>query len=135
MASSSAGSKPAKLAKLQNFKAKLPAHTQAALSAMIAEAQKHGLPELHTKKDQLQAREQLLASFHDPILGPLLQNIDLELAEGGTTTMCFSNFLVYLLGLCQQGGSYSQLFQKAHQENPSTFVRPDHGASSCIVMR
>ena len=82
---------------------------------MIAEAQKHGLPELHTKKDQLQAREQLLA---------LLQNIDLELAEGGTTTMCFANFLVYLLGLCQQGGSYSQLFQKAHQENPSTFERP-----------
>ena len=86
----------AKLAKLQNFKAKLPAHTQAALSAMIAEAQKHGLPELHTKKHQLQAREQLLASFHDPVLGPLVQSIDMELAEGGTTTMYFANFLVYV---------------------------------------
>lgn len=124
MASSSAGPKAAKLAKLQNFKAKLPAHTQAALSAMIAEAQKHGLPELHTKKHQLQAREQLLASFHDPVLGPLVQSIDMELAEGGTTTMYFANFLVYLLGLCQQGGSYSQLFHTTHQLTPSTFDKP-----------
>ena len=124
MASSSAGPKAAKLAKLQNFKAKLPAHTQAALSAMIAEAQEHGLPELHTKKHQLQAREQLLASFHDPVLGPLVQSIDMELAEGGTTTMYFANFLVYLLGLCQQGGSYSQLFHSTHQLTPSTFDKP-----------
>ncbi len=76
-----------------------------------------------TKKDQLQAREQLLASFHDLILGPLIQTVDMELAEGGATTMCFANCFVYLLG-CQQGGPYSQLFQKAHKENPSTFERP-----------
>ena len=34
------------------------------------------------------------------------------------------NFLVYLLGLCQQGGSYSQLFHTTHQLTPSTFDKP-----------
>ena len=79
MASSS---RPQKLAKLQNFKASLPHHSQASLHAMVQEANKTGLPEVSSGKHQRQARRELLASCDGGALGPLIQSENALDAQG-----------------------------------------------------
>ena len=70
MAASS--SRPQKLAKLQQFKANLPHHSQTSLHAMIAEAKKTGLPDYSSPKEQRDARRFLLNQCDGGAMGPVL---------------------------------------------------------------
>ena len=121
MASSS---RPQKLAKLQNFKASLPHHSQASLHAMVQEANKTGLPEVSSGKHQRQARRELLASCDGGALGPLIQSENAQDAQGKPVQVSFTNLLTYLVALFARGGSFHQLVKKQHQLHPSSPARP-----------
>ena len=49
-----------------------------------------------------------------PSLGPLIQEVK---ADGGTLTLLFANFLVYISHLYSQGGSFTKLVQSKHAQN------------------
>ena len=49
-----------------------------------------------------------------PSLGPLIQEVK---ADGGTLTLLFANFLVYISHLHSQGGSFTKLVQSKHAQN------------------
>ncbi len=106
------------------FQSKLPAHSQAALQAIIQLAKKEGLPELSSSNDQRAARVQLVESAHGGHLGPLIQEATLAQADGGTMTLPYVNFLVYISKLYSQGGSFTQLLQAKHAQNPSSPDKP-----------
>lgn len=75
-------SKRAKLHQLLQFKAKLPAHSQSALEAILKEAQKSGIPDVVSSNFQREARLQLLADYHGGALGPLIQESTLSWKMG-----------------------------------------------------
>ena len=124
MDDSVSSTRPSKLAKLHHFKAKMPAHTQAALAAMIKEAQETGLPEVSSSKHQTEARRQLLDECQGGSLGPIIQTATLLTAKGEECTMFFANFLVYLAAIYSRGGSFCQMVQRKHQSTPSGPTRP-----------
>ena len=124
MQTQASSSKKAKLEQLLQFKSKLPAHSQSALQAFIEEGKEHGLPELSSSNDQRAARLAFLESCHGGHLGPLLQETNLQKEDGTSTTMFFSNFLVYLTTAYRQGGSFTQLIQAIHAAKPSSVSKP-----------
>ena len=111
------------MAKLQNFKAKLPNHSQAALHAILAEVKDQGLPEYTSSDHQRQARQQLLEDCHGGGLGPLLQSAQLD-TSNGHQPMVFCHLLVYLIALYARGGSFQKLLQAKHYQTPSSVERP-----------
>ena len=122
--SAASSSREAKLAKLQQFKANLPSHTQAALHAMVEEAKNTGLPELSRQGDQVAARRQMLDSCHEGHLGPLIQTASLVQEDGQKVKMFFCHPLVYLASLFARGGSFTKLIQEMHAIQPSRADQP-----------
>ena len=124
MASSS--SRPHKLAKLQDFKASLPHHSQASLHAMVQEANKTGLPELSSSKHQREARRELLDTCDGGALGPLIQSCNVENTHGNPVQVCFTNLLTYLVALFARGGAFHKLLKQQHEHHPSSAAKPWH---------
>lgn len=112
--------KRAKLSRLLKFQSRLPAHSQALLEAIVKEIEAHGLPEVSSSKHQREARQQLLASFH----GPLIREGTLTKADGNQVRVPHCSFLVYLSQLFHQGGSFHELLLSKHQKCPSSPERP-----------
>ena len=122
--SAASSSRAAKLAKLQQFKANLPSHTQAALHAMVEEAKNTGLPELSRQADQVAARRQLLDSCHGGHLGPLIETASLVQEDCQKVKMFFCHPLVYLASLFARGSSFTKLIQEMHAIQPSSHDQP-----------
>ena len=118
MAASS--SRPQKLAKLQQFKANLPHHSQTSLHAMIAEAKKTGLPDYSSPKEQRDARRFLLNQCDGGAMGPVIQEISVQNSEVEPITLPATNFLTYLQALFFRGGSFHQLLASKHKQHPSS---------------
>ena len=114
----------AKLARLQDFKERLPAHSQAALESILNECKKSGIPELTSSKDQRAARRQLLDSMHGGQLGPLLQTAEVQALDGSTQNMVYCNALCYIAALYAKGGSFTELLQACHKKRPSSSFEP-----------
>ena len=114
----------AKLARLQDFKGRLPAHSQAALESILNECKKSGIPELTSSKDQRAARRQLLDSMHGGQLGPLLQTAEVQALDGSTQNMVYCNALCYIAALYAKGGSFTELLQACHKKRPSSSFEP-----------
>ena len=117
-------SKRAKLHQLLQFKAKLPAHSQSALEAILKEAQKSGIPDVVSSNFQREARLQLLADYHGGALGPLIQESTLELEDGQIVPMYCTNLLVYMANLYNKNTSFTKLIQECHRRYPSTMDSP-----------
>ena len=113
-------SKRIKLEQLLQFKAKLPAHSQSALEAILQEASKSGIPDLVSSNHQREARLQLLGDYHGGSLGPLIQQSTLELEDGSTAPMYYTNLLVYMANLYHKNTSFTKLIQECHRRSPST---------------
>lgn len=117
-------SKRIKLEQLLQFKAKLPAHSQSALEAILQEASKSGIPDLVSSNHQREARLQLLGDYHGGSLGPLIQQSTLELEDGSTAPMYYTNLLVYMANLYHKNTSFTKLIQECHRRSPSTIDQP-----------
>ena len=122
MAASS--SRPQKLAKLQQFKANLPHHSQTSLHAMIAEAKKTGLPDYSSPKEQRDARRFLLNQCDGGAMGPVIQEISVQNSEVEPITLPATNFLTYLQALFFRGGSFHQLLASKRKQHPSSTSKP-----------
>ena len=123
-AMASDSSRPQKLAKLQQFKASLPHHSQTALHAMVQEAKSSGLPEVSSAKHQREARRELLKTCHGGALGPLIQEAPLQQVDGSPSTFVFTSLLTYLSALFSRGNSFQKLLASRHQACPSSTSRP-----------
>ena len=123
-AMASDSSRPQKLAKLQQFKASLPHHSQTALHAMVQEAKSSGLPEVSSSKHQREARRELLKTCHGGALGPLIQEAPLQQVDGSPSTFVFTSLLTYLSALFSRGNSFQKLLASRHQACPSSTSRP-----------
>ena len=121
---SCAARKKAKLQQLLQFKAKLPAHSQSALAAILEEVKKAGAPELHSSNHQKAARQLLLKECHGGSLGSLIQEAQLYREDGTSTTFHYANLLVYLATVYNQGGSMFELIQRQHQASASSIDQP-----------
>lgn len=106
------------------FKAKLPAHSQSALAAILEEVKKTGAPELHSSNHQKAARQLLLQECHGGSLGSLIQEAQLYREDGTSTTFHYANLLVYLATVYNQGGSMFELIQRQHQASASSIEQP-----------
>ena len=65
------GKRQKKLQALLDFQSGLPAHSQAALAAILEKCRTHGVPEASSSKMQRNARLHLLESSHGGGLGPI----------------------------------------------------------------
>lgn len=123
--SNPSSSKRPKLEQLQKFKSKLPAHTQAALAAIVNEIKEAGLPEASSEKDQREARRLLLRDSHGGGLGPLIQNMPMLTSEGNHVQIAIASFLVFIAALfARSEGSFHAMLRDKHSQNPSTVDRP-----------
>ena len=123
-AMASDSSRPQKLAKLQQFKASLPYHSQTALHAMVQEAKSSGLPEVSSSKHQREARRELLKTCHGGALGPLIQEAPLHQVDGSPSTFVFTSLLTYLSALFSRGNSFQKLLASRHEACPSSTSKP-----------
>ena len=123
-AMASDSSRPQKLAKLQQFKASLPYHSQTALHAMVQEAKSSGLPEVSSSKHQREARRELLKTCHGGALGPLIQEAPLQQVDGSPSTFVFTSLLTYLSALFSRGNSFQKLLASRHEACPSSTSKP-----------
>lgn len=126
-------SKRAKLHQLLQFKAKLPAHSQSALEAILKEAQKSGIPDVVSSNFQREARLQLLADYHGGALGPLIQESTLELEDGQIVPMYCTNLLVYMANLYNKNTSFTKPIQECHRRCHPQWT--DHGDYAYIAMK
>ena len=123
-AMASDSSRPQKLAKLQQFKASLPHHSQTALHAMVQEAKSSGIPEVSSAKHQREARREILKTCHGGALGPLIQEAPLQQVDGSPSTFVFTSLLAYLSALFSRGKSFQKLLASRHEACPSSTSRP-----------
>eukprot|EP00438_Fugacium_kawagutii_P017417 Skav234034 [mRNA] locus=scaffold2485:5120:7207:+ [translate_table: standard] len=124
MSSSSSSSKRPKLEQLQKFKAKLPAHSQAALAAIVEEIKESGLPEASSEKEQREARRLLIQDSHGGGLGPLIQQMPMLTSQGSHVQLAIANFLVFIQALFARGGSFHAMLRSKFSQNPSSIDRP-----------
>ena len=86
-----ADAKRRKLGELERFRRKVPHASSSALSAILREVKRNGLPELNTRKDIAEARNVALGTQTE--YGDLYCTVDLEPAEGHRGAVPKLNFI------------------------------------------
>jgi hypothetical protein len=129
MAASSSDSKDTKLRKLNEMRRKLPHMTASAMSALLAEVDHHGIPELHSRW-QLGKSTQAEIARHESY-GPLLCNSSLVDKQGAEADMLMINPLSLLQAAFGQGGSYTELVMDTLRKHPSSPDQPWRLAVYC----
>ncbi len=127
--STSADAKEAKLRKLNDFRRKLPHMTASAMSALLDEADQHGIPELHSRW-QLGKSTQAEIARHESY-GTLLCNSILVDKQGAEANMLMINPLSLLQAAFGQGGSYTELVMDTLRKHPSSPDQPWRLAVYC----
>ena len=111
-----------KCRKLNDFKKDLPHCSQSALSAILDQVRKEGLPEKSSTKDFRQASEELLndMDWH----GPLWQTAEAHTLDGKTISLQFVNVLSLLAGLYNADGCFTHYLDKVFAKTPSSLEEP-----------
>ena len=124
-ASKTRACKRRRLDDLERFRRRVPHVSQSALSAVLKEAKRSGIPELSCRKDVRAARDAQLDVVTE--YGPLYRSEDLEPEEDGDQPKPKLNYihpialLAFLLLICQ---SFSLYVERLHDLEPSTAADP-----------
>jgi hypothetical protein len=120
MASSS--SRETKLRKLHDLKRKIPHMTASAMSALLEDVEKHGIPELHSRKQLAEATAAEISSHSS--YGSIMSNAILVDKQGAGAEMLMVNPLTLLQAAFGQGGSYTELVMDTLRKHPSSPEKP-----------
>ena len=110
--------RPAKIARLQSLRARLPYVSQAALSAILQVAATEPLPTGSTRADVRQARD-IVPRLATPY-GPLHQSVHMP----GGATLEIQHPFAMLYYACAHSTGFSSLVARAHAASPSTWQQP-----------
>jgi hypothetical protein len=123
MASSSTDDpRAAKLRKLNGLRRHVPYMSASAMSSLMQEIHDHGLPELHNRAHLAEATDQELNSFN--AYGQLLYTVPAVSKTELPTEIVLVNPLSLLYAAYEQGGSLTELIDKAMADHPSTPHKP-----------
>ena len=112
----------AKLRRLEDLRRNNPHISASALSGVILDIEKHGLPELHCKKHVQEAREITLRDH--TAYGPLLQTTNVICKDDSTKPLLHVNFLTLLQAMFGQGGGMTNLIKRTLERHPCSADRP-----------
>lgn len=122
MPSSSSGTRPHKLQKLNDLRRSTPYVSQTALQALLEKIHQEGVPELKQRKAMKEATRAELAKMSH--YGPLLLQCPCTTPSGQSIPINMANTNSMLAGAYHQGGSWANMLAKTHQEQPSSFSTP-----------
>ena len=111
-----------KLRKLDAFRRALPHISASALSAVLAEVERSGIPEVHARADFYRATAQALAESTP--YGPLLHDLTLQGKSGGVIRIPALNPPALLHVAYSKGGGFSVMLQQRLAQHPSTPENP-----------
>ena len=114
----------AKYQRLEAFRRRLPHVTASALSAIIQDIDKHGLPGLSNRRDMMNARN-VLANSMTPY-GPIQQTLMLRgvNAANPAVPLLVNNPLAMLWQTCHSCAGFGKLLKRTHAATPSTQEQP-----------
>lgn len=99
----------AKYSKLQELRKSIPFTSKSSLAGIIGHIRAQGLPDGASSKDMRAANRQQLAAFNG--YGPLLQEEELVMLEGGPMSLSFVNFRPLLHGAYKHCPGFHQLMK------------------------
>ena len=114
--------RPSKLRKLENLRRCIPHASAAALSSLLEEVQRDGVPDLHNRNHFREAANTQLLS-NGPY-GSLLTTMDLRCKDGKMKQVGCVNPLALLYASVYQGGSMEKLFKRLFAETGSSVEKP-----------
>ena len=123
-----AAAKRQKLDELNRFRRRLPHITHSALSQVIAEGKRSGLPDLNSRGDIREARDAQV--MDETEYGPMCQQSLLDGFDGRKVGLTFMHPLAFLTVAFAASAVFSAYFEKLHDETPSSPEKP-WGISRC----
>ena len=114
--------RPAKLRRLEDLRRNNPHISASALSEIITDIEKNGLPDLHGRKHVKEARDFTLKA-HDAY-GPMLETTQVVVKNGERRDILYVNLPTLLQAMFGQGGSMAELIYRTMEHNPSTTSSP-----------
>lgn len=115
-------SKRRKLEELERFRRAVPYTSQTALSKILEEVERAGVPELYHRRDVYDARE--LTVDRDTPYGPMVREAHVVATKGAPLTFRFVNLWAFMWVAYGRGGSFRELIRARHGANPSSRDKP-----------
>lgn len=112
----------AKLRRLECLRRSNPHISASALSELIADIEKHGLPDLHNRKHVKEARDATLSQH--TAYGPLLCTASVVDKSGNKRSFLYVNFPTMLQAMFMQGGGMCQLIKNTMLKKPCSAQSP-----------
>ena len=112
----------AKLRKLDSLRRKVPAASQSALSQILKEIEKDGLPELRGRAHMVEARKLILD--YNTSYGKIITTIAIPDEDGGALNVEFVKPFPWLCFVYEGCSSIRELIQAVHSAKPSTPTAP-----------
>lgn len=121
--SSKNAAKKRKLHELNEMRRRLPHMTATALSAVLLDVKKHGMPELMSRH-QLAAATEEIVNYETPY-GKMILDISFVKSEGGDALVVpVANPLAYMWKAFNQGGNFSSFFEELLRGPSGTYDNP-----------
>ena len=113
-------SRPAKLAKLDDFRRSVPFVSQSGMSAVLKQIKDHGMPDLHSRKDMRAATRNVV--HEDTPYGKLLCTLTLRRSSGTSELpVTCVNPLALIWKMMQQGGPFANFMTSRIAKSPNMF--------------
>ena len=115
------GEKRRKLDELERFRRRIPYTSASALSAVLQEVKRSGVPELDTRKDIREARDAAVGTESE--YGPVYAAVDMEPSVGHEASRPNLNFIApfallsHLLTVCV---SFARFIEDLYEVHPPT---------------
>ena len=119
---SASGARASKLQKLDQFRKSLPYVSKSALSAILHEVDRTGVPELHSRKQMKEATVTSLSKMN--AYGPLFIAESVKDNDGQAHEVLLVNFMSYMHAAYQQGGSFTSLIRDTYRKRPCSIENP-----------
>ena len=112
----------AKRRQLNDFRRRVPYVSMSALSAVLQDIEEHGAPEINSRRSMDRAVSDQLRMATP--YGSLLTELNLVSAKNQNMTIPAINPLGLLVVAYEQGGNFTNLFDKAYRASPPTMDEP-----------
>ena len=111
-----------KLRRLEDLRRSNPHISASALSELIQDIEKHGVPDLHGRKHVQEAREHTVRMHN--AYGPMLCTTPVHCKDGSTKDLLYVNFLTLLQAMFEQGGGMTKLIKTTMATSPCSPQEP-----------
>ena len=112
----------AKLRRLDDFRRRVPYVSMSALAAVLQDIEEHGAPDLGSRESMARATSAQLRM--DTPYGNMLTQLEVVSTDNKNMTIPAINPLGLLVVAYEQGGNFTELFDKAYRASPSTVENP-----------